>query len=104
MQALFGAVKFWRRFISLLGKFSFLLGVLLILLVIFFPAFSKIQELKQENKKLEEKVTKLSQENASLVEHNKNLETNNFYIEKAAREKMGITKKCETIYRISPEE
>ena len=104
MQALFGAVKFWRRFISLLGKFSFLLGVLLTLLVIFFPAFSKIQELKQENKELEERVARLTQENASLAEHNKNLETNDFYIEKAAREKMGITKKGETIYRISPQE
>ncbi|MDP1852787.1 MAG: septum formation initiator family protein [Candidatus Omnitrophota bacterium] len=85
-------------------KFGFALAAILALLVIFFPAFSKIQELKQENKELQEKIDKAVKENISLAEQNKNLRTDSFYVEKAAREKMGITKKGETIYRISPEE
>lgn len=84
------------------GKFGFLLVIILVLLVIFFPAFSKIQELKQENRELQEKIDKAVKENISLAEQNKNLRTDTFYVEKAAREKMGITKKGETIYRISP--
>lgn len=82
-------------------RFGFFFGVLFALLVIFFPAFSKIQELKQENRELTEKMIKINKENASLSEQNNNLKTNSFYVEKAAREKMGITKKGETIYRIS---
>lgn len=92
--------------LSLTGfkKMSFLLGIVLLLLVIFFPGFSKIQELRQENKELDEKIVNIEGENLSFEQEKTKLETDSLYVEKVARQKMGIAKKDEIIYRILPEE
>lgn len=85
-------------------RIGFFLLVSIVLLVIFLPGFSRMQELRQENRELEEKIAKIKKENQSLQNENVRLQNDMLYIEKVAREKMGITKKGETIYRISPEE
>ncbi|PIQ88644.1 MAG: hypothetical protein COV72_07255 [Candidatus Omnitrophica bacterium CG11_big_fil_rev_8_21_14_0_20_42_13] len=74
------------------------------LLFIFFPAFSKIQEIKQETRELNERIENIKKENSLLEEEAKKLTSDDFYIEKVAREKMGITKKGETIYKVLPED
>ena len=85
-------------------KITFLSAVTILLLVIFLPGFSKIQELKQENRELDKKITITGKENLSLAREKLKLETDKLYIEKVARQKMGITKKGETVYRMLPEE
>ena len=85
-------------------KITFFSAVTILLLVIFLPGFSKIQELKQENGELDRKITSVEKENLSLAQKKLKLETDKLYIEKVARQRMGITKKGETVYRILPEE
>lgn len=83
---------------------GFILGILFILLVIFLPGFSKMQELRQDNKELEEKIARTKEENRALGEEKTKLSTDGLYLENVARQKMGITKKGETVYRLSPDE
>jgi len=87
-----------------LKKITFIAIVLLLLLIIFFPGFSKIQELRQENKELDTKISDIEEENISFGQEKSRLQTDKFYIEKTARKNLGVIKKGETIYRIIPEE
>ncbi len=83
---------------------TFIAIALLLLLIIFFPGFSKIQELRQENRELDGRISDIEEENISLGQEGLRLKTDEFYIEKTARKNLGIIKKGETIYKIIPEE
>ena len=87
-----------------LKRIAFIAVALLLLLIIFFPGFSKIQELRQENKELDTKISDIEEENISFGQEKSRLQTDKFYIEKTARKNLGVIKKGETIYRIIPEE
>jgi cell division protein FtsB len=76
-----------------------LLGIIAIV-VIFFPGYARFQQLKQKHKILIEHVEKLKQENRELEIQIERLEKDPFYIEKRARDKMGIGKEGEIRYRI----
>ncbi|MFC1806907.1 septum formation initiator family protein [Candidatus Omnitrophota bacterium] len=75
-----------------------LLGIF-VLLLIFLPGYSKLQELKSKNKTLLSDVESLKEENAKLSRQVEKLETDPFYIEKKARDKMGIGKEGEIRYK-----
>ncbi len=79
-----------------------LVGVALALL--FLPGFSKYQELRSQNRSLRVAVTALEKENKRLREERKKLETDVVFVEKMAREKMGVVRKGEIVYRAVPEE
>lgn len=75
-------------------------GVLLLgIIAIFLPAFSKLQRLKGENRVLEKEIAKLKDANVRLEEEIYKLETDPIYVEKVAREKLKQTKEGEIIYR-----
>ncbi len=82
---------------------SFLIFLGLIL-VIFFPGYAKIQEMRQKNRKLEADIKRLKSENIALSIEKERLETDPNYLEQVAREKLGIVKKGETVYRLVPQE
>lgn len=63
-----------------------------------------MQELRQGNRELDEKIANIEKENLVLVREKTKLETDSLYMERIARQKMGITRKGETVYRILPEE
>jgi cell division protein FtsB len=88
----------------MLKSINFLLGVVFLLVIIFLPGFSKIQELKQENKRLDEKIADIKKKNIFLEQEKIKLETDKTYIERIARQKIGIIKKGEIVYKISTEE
>lgn len=67
------------------------------LVVVFLPPFAKYQELRYKNNKLEEKIASLKVENRKLEETKRKLETDITYIEKKAREKLGMVRKGEII-------
>ncbi len=74
-----------------------------VLIAIFLPGFSKMQELHSRNRLLQEEILNLRLENQRLQEERDKLKDDLDYIEKKARQKMGVVKKGEIIYRIVPE-
>lgn len=73
--------------------------VIAVLLVIFIPPFAKYQELRYKNKKLEETINNLREENKKLASEKRSLETDIVYIEKAARNKIGVVRKGEIVLK-----
>ena len=64
-----------------------------ILLVIFLPPFAKYQELRYKNKSLQWQIKSLKDETKKLEEEKRRLETDISYVEKKARDKIGVAKK-----------
>ncbi len=88
------------------GKRSHRIILIVILLLVFFFAylfFSGYLDLRKVGQRLaimEEENKKLAQENKRLEEEIKALEGDPFYIEKIAREELGMVKKGEVVYEI----
>ncbi|MDP8233356.1 MAG: septum formation initiator family protein [Candidatus Saelkia tenebricola] len=87
-------------------KKRFLQGIIVLILlgVVYYPGYKKVQEAKSENRKLSEKVDLLVKENIELEKKLELLQTDMVYIEKRAREKLGIVREGEIIYEFVPEE
>ncbi|MBU0683696.1 MAG: septum formation initiator family protein, partial [Candidatus Omnitrophica bacterium] len=60
--------------------------------IIFAPGYLKLTALKAENKKLKQEIYGLKQGNGNLKQEIILLEEDKEYIEKTAREKLGLTK------------
>ena len=82
-------------------KILLVLGVLAGLL---FPGFSKYQKISGECRQMKLKIETLERKNAELEREKYKLETDIEYVEKRAREKLGIVKKDEIPYKIKKEE
>lgn len=80
----------------------FIFAVLIFL--IFLPGYTKLQDLKQKNLDFEEQVKLLKQENAVLEKRVQRLQKDPASLEKVAREKMGVVRKGEVVYKINPVE
>ncbi len=80
------------------------LGIFLMLMIIFLPGYTKLQELRDRNQYLEQRIKKINSENLSLNKEVELLRSDPLYQEKIAREKMGLVRKGEVIYQIEPEE
>ncbi|MCX5686137.1 MAG: septum formation initiator family protein [Candidatus Omnitrophica bacterium] len=87
-MAKIGSLRFW----IITGVF----------VVIFLPPFAKYQELRYKNKKLEERMAALDEETKRLTEEKRKLETDINYIEKRAREKIGVVRKGEIVIKEVP--
>lgn len=74
-----------------------------ILLVLFLPGYAKIQELRQKNRELEANARRLQAENLAMQVEKEKLERDPEYLERVGREKLGIVRKGEIIYRVIPE-
>ena len=87
----------------IIKKATWLFTIAFIILIIFLPGYTKLQNLRQKNRELEAKIEELKQENLALKEKEQLLKTDPFYLEKVAREKMGVAREGEVIYRIAEE-
>jgi cell division protein FtsB len=76
------------------------LVILVIIATIFLPGYIKFLQLKVRNFWLEREIARLEQENIKLHKEKKRLEEDINYVEKVARESMGVTKKGEIPIRI----
>lgn len=85
--------KSWKLFLILLGLEILFLGGWGI------KARLDINQTQDKVRGVKEDIHKLEEENQRLKNIKKNL-TNPFYIEKQAREKLGLAKKGEIVYRI----
>jgi cell division protein FtsB len=88
--------------LSKLKRAFWLFGAALLLLVIFLPGYTKLQDLRGKNRELEVKIRKLKVENVLLQEELKRIESDPIYQEKIAREKMGVVRKGEIPIKIIP--
>jgi cell division protein FtsL len=79
-------------------------AVVIILILIFFPGFSKYQKLSSEQRSLKKRIEELEEANRRLEEEKYKLENDIEYIERRAREKLGIVRKDEIPYKIIEEE
>jgi cell division protein DivIC len=79
-----------------------LFGLTVLLLLVFLPSYQKMQDLRQTNDEYQHKMHALVQENILLTEEKMLLETDPAYLEKVARERMGLIREGEIIYRIMP--
>ena len=77
--------------------------LVIILLLIFLPGFSRYQKLLSEQKGLEQRIEELEGANRRLEEEKYKLETDIEYIERKAREKLGVVRKDEIPYKIIEE-
>ena len=73
----------------------FIILAIIALSAIFLPGYAKLQDLITENKRLEERITKLQKSVTDLAAEKEKLENDINYIEKVAREKMGLVKEGE---------
>ena len=78
--------------------------LLAVLAAIFLPGFSKYNQLRSQNILLRNKVRGLEGEKKDLLNEVRRLKTDSVYVERKAREKMGVVKKGEIVYRVSEEE
>ena len=72
----------------------------IVIAAMFFPAYSKIQELKQKDRDLSQKVKNLGAENKKLQEENTMLKNDPVYIEEVAREKLKVARENEIVFRV----
>ncbi len=69
---------------------------------VFLPSYTELQDLKQTNRDYSLQIRQLKVEKKELLEEKRRLEEDPIYLEKVAREKMGLIKEGEVIYKILP--
>ncbi len=79
-----------------------ILITIIILIIVYYPGYRRVQEVKAKNRELENKVDVLKKENTALEKKLELLNTDMVYIEKRAREKLGIVREGEIIYEFVP--
>ena len=87
-----------------LKRAFWIFGLLIFLMVLFLPGYTKLQELRDKNTDLETKIKRLNMENALLQEEIYRMETDPLYQEKMLRDKMGIVRKGEVPLKVMPQE
>lgn len=88
--------------LAFLRRGFWLFGIALLLLLLFLPGYTKLQELRERNRDLVGKIRQLSIENSMLEQEIHRLESDPLYQEKVARDKMGVVRKGEIPIRIVP--
>ena len=76
--------------------------IAIVLFVLFLPGYAKFMELRARNMYLEKEIKRLEQENITLYKEKDRLEDDIDYIEKVARESMGVAKEGEIPIKIEP--
>jgi len=78
--------------------------VFFVLAVIFLRPLSKYREIQRKNKVLAEEIEYLKRVNQTLEDEKRALKEDPTFVERRAREKLGVVKEGEIIYKIVPEE
>lgn len=76
--------------------------IVVALIVVFLPGYAKFMELRAKNIHFEKEIERLEKENVRLYKETKRLEEDIDYIEKVARESMGVTREGEIPIKIEP--
>jgi len=76
------------------------IGVAIVLIVVFLPGYAKFMELRARNISMEKEIERLEQENMALYREKEKLEKDIHYIEKVARDSMGVAREGEIPIKI----
>lgn len=71
-----------------------------IILLFFLPSFTIMQDHRQKNLEYEKKIFVLQAKNRGLEEEKRRLIEDPVYLERVARERMGLVREGEKVYRI----
>ncbi len=74
----------------------------IVVLVVFLPSYSRMQDLKQKNIDYERQIEQLESKKIQLKEEKRLLVEDPVYLEKVARERMGLIREGEVMYKITP--
>ena len=80
-------------------KLIFIVIGVFIIAAIFLPGFSKLEQLKEKNRNLKRRIEVLTKTNRELKAEKEKLENDPSYVEKIAREKLGMTRKDEIVLK-----
>lgn len=83
--------------VAVIGLFAYL-GI-----KYFLPEVKELRKLKKEEQELANKIELEERRKKDLIETEKDLRNDSFTIEKAARDKLGLAKEGETIYKFRDE-
>ena len=86
----------------MLRNAPWLFGFAVVILAVFLPSYAKMQDLKKKNRDYVQEIDDLHKRNAQLENEKHLLETDPAYFEKVGREKMGLIREGETVYKIVP--
>ncbi len=75
-----------------------------LVLMIFLPSFTLVQDQRQKNREYARRIAELEAKNSELRRERQLLENEPVYLEKVGRERMGLVREGEMIYRLMPEE
>ena len=70
--------------------------------VFFLPSYTKMQDLKQKNAEYKRQIEELLVQRGQLEEEKRLLEEDPVYLEMVGREKMGLIRPNEVVYKIMP--
>jgi len=76
--------------------------IVLWLFLMFLPGYSKRQELSAKNERLQRRIKELEEDNRRLIDEEERLRTDPGYVEKIARDDMGMARKGEIIIKEVP--
>lgn len=77
----------------------------ILILAFFLPSYTQMQDLKIRNEEYAHQISELTKKNALLREEKRLLINDPEYFEKVARERMGLVRENEVIYKfVSPEQ
>ena len=77
----------------------YLAGLAIMLAIVFLPGYSSLHKLREENEQLQRRIKLLESHNDQLEAELGRMKQDPDYVEKVAREKLGIVKEGEIIYR-----
>jgi len=80
--------------------FLFLFAI--VVLVLYLPSYTQLQDFRQRNHDYAIQIEQLKEKNAQLKAEKKLLDEDPSYLEKVAREKMGLIKQGEEVIKIVP--
>jgi len=83
-----------------IGIISFVVAIITIAMITYFPNYTKLKELKDENKRLIGENKILEQEIVDYGEKIKKIEEDPYILEKIARDEIGVVKDNEIVIDI----
>ncbi|MFC1658843.1 septum formation initiator family protein [Candidatus Omnitrophota bacterium] len=89
---------------NLRSRIFWILAILVVILIIFLPGYTKLQELKERNSELEVKISQITLDNLRLSDEILRVQEDPVYREEIIRDKLGVVRKGEVLYKIEPEE
>ena len=75
--------------------------IIVVAIALFLPPFAKYEALRYKSKKIDDRIVELKAENKRLEEEKFKLQTDIAYIEKRARENVGMVRRGEIVMKES---